>query len=420
MEKAILVHLSTDKTSKDEAEESLAELKGLAKTAGASVVMEIIQHRHSINPKYFIGEGKVSELILQKEEIGADLIVFDHTLSAVQKKNLEDRIQGKIIDRTQLILDIFAQRARSKEGKLQVELAQLNYLLPRLLGKGTTLSRLGGGIGTRGPGEKKLEEDRRRIQDRIALIKKELQKIQKRRARQRKTRKKGAVPIAALVGYTNAGKSTLFNQLSQEKMLVSPQLFATLDPVIRRVTFQDGAYFLISDTVGFIRRLPAELFTAFRATLEEVGEADCICHIIDITNTNLETRIDAVEQVLEDLNISDIPIIKIFNKIDKLPKYDNLLKKNKNPHSRILYLSAKSGEGLFDLKNKLHSLLFKGRKIFYLRIPNTRKDLMYSFPKWSILMQKREYRDFFELKVLAEPQKMINYLPYIKRGGATW
>jgi len=420
MEKAILVHLSTDKTGKDEAEESLSELKGLAKTAGASVVKEIIQHRHSVNPKYFIGEGKVSELILKKEEIGADLIVFDHTLSAVQKKNLEDRIQGKIIDRTQLILDIFAQRARSKEGKLQVELAQLNYLLPRLLGKGTALSRLGGGIGTRGPGEKKLEEDRRRIQDRIALIKKELQKIQKRRARQRKTRKKGAVPVAALVGYTNAGKSTLFNQLSQEKMLVSPQLFATLDPVIRRVSFQDGTYFLVSDTVGFIRRLPAELFTAFRATLEEVGEADCICHIIDITNTNLETRIEAVEQVLEDLNISDIPILKIFNKIDKLSKYDNLLKKNKNPHSRILYLSAKTGEGLFDLKNKLHSLLFKGRKIFYLRIPNTRRDLIHSFPKWSILMQKREYRDFFELKVLAEPQKMINYLPYIKRGGANW
>ena len=273
MEKAILVHLSTDKIGKAEAEESLFELKGLAKTAGAVVTKEIIQHRHSVNPKYFIGEGKVSELIIQKEETGADMIIFDHTLSAVQKKNLEDRIQGKIIDRTQLILDIFVQRARSKEGKLQVELAQLNYLLPRLLGKGTSLSRLGGGIGTRGPGEKKLEEDRRRIQDRIALIKKELQKIQKRRSRQRTTRKKGVIPIAALVGYTNAGKSTLFNQLSQEKMFVSPQLFATLDPVIRRVGFQDGTYFLVSDTVGFIRQLPTELFTAFRATLEEVGEA---------------------------------------------------------------------------------------------------------------------------------------------------
>jgi len=420
MEKAILVHLSTDKTNKEEAKESLAELKGLAKTAGAAVVGETYQHRQSVNPKYYIGEGKVSELILQKEETEADLCIFDHTLSAVQKKNLEDKIQGKIIDRTQLILDIFAQRARSKEGKLQVELAQLNYLLPRLLGKGSSLSRLGGGIGTRGPGEKKLEVDRRRVQDRIAFIKKEIHKIQKRRIRQRKTRKKGPVPVVALVGYTNAGKSTLFNRLSQEKMYVSSQLFATLDPVIRRVNFRDGTYFLVSDTVGFIRRLPPELFTAFRATLEEVGEADCICHIIDITNSNLESQVDAVEQVLEDLNITDIPIIKIFNKIDKHPEFDNLLKKNKHPYTQIIYLSAKNGDGLLDLKNKLHRILFKDQRVFYLRIPNTQKNLIHSFPKWSILIKKREYRDFFELKVLADPQKMINYLPYIKRGGANW
>lgn len=420
MEKAILVHLSTDKSDKAEAEESLVELKGLAKTAGATVVGEILQHRQSVNPKYFIGEGKVSELIAHKEEKGADLCVFDHTLSAIQKKNLEDKIQGKIIDRTQLILDIFAQRAMSKEGKLQVELAQLNYILPRLLGKGTTLSRLGGGIGTRGPGEKKLEEDRRRIQDRIASIKKEIQKIQKRRTRQRTARTKGPVPVVALVGYTNAGKSTLFNRLSQEKMFVSPQLFATLDPVIRRVYFQDGTYFLVSDTVGFIRELPPELFTAFRATLEEVGEADCICHIIDMTHTNVESRIGAVEQALEDLNTSDIPVIKIFNKIDNLPNFNNLLDKNKNPNTQIIYLSAKTGDGIQNLKNKLQSILFKDRRIFYLRFPNSHRDLIYSFPKWSILMKKREYKDFFELKVLADPQKMINYLPYIKRGGANW
>ncbi|MBN2244692.1 MAG: GTPase HflX [Candidatus Aminicenantes bacterium] len=420
MEKAILIHLSTDKSGKADAKESMAELKGLAKTAGAAVVGEIFQNRQSVNPKYFIGEGKVSELIVLKEKTGADLYIFDHTLNAIQKKNLEDKIQGKIIDRTQLILDIFAQRARSKEGKLQVELAQLNYLLPRLLGKGTSLSRLGGGIGTRGPGEKKLEEDRRRIQDRIALIKKELQRIQKRRIRQRKTRTRGPIPVAALVGYTNAGKSTLFNRLSQQKMFVSPQLFATLDPVIRRVDLQDGSHFLITDTVGFIRRLPPELFTAFRATLEEVGEADCICHIIDISYPDSESRIDAVKQVLEDLNTADIPVIKIFNKIDKLPDFHNLLDKNKNPDANSIYMSAKNGEGLPDLKNKLQSILFRDRRIFYLRIPNSRKDLIHSFPKWSILMKKREYRDFFELKVLANPQKMINYLPYIKRGGANW
>jgi GTP-binding protein HflX len=252
MEKAILVHLATNKKEKTEAEESMLELKGLALTAGAKVVEEIFQFRPEISPKYLIGKGKVSEIASSKEETQANLIIFDHNLSPIQQQSLEDEIQTKVIDRTQLILDIFAQRARSKEGKLQVELAQLNYFLPRLLGKGEALSRLGGGIGTRGPGEKKLEEDRRRIQDRISKIKKEMISLQGRRTSQRKSRKKSPVPVASLVGYTNAGKSTLFNCLSREKIFTSPQLFATLDPILRRVSFSDGLYFFLSDTVGQI------------------------------------------------------------------------------------------------------------------------------------------------------------------------
>jgi len=229
MEKAILVHIATNKKEKLEADESMEELKGLACTAGAQVEEEIFQYRSGLDPKYLIGKGKVSEIVILKDKVQANLIIFDHNLNPIQQRSLEDEIQVKVIDRNQLILDIFAQRARSKEGKLQVELAQLNYLLPRLLGKGLALSRLGGGIGTRGPGEKKLEEDRRGIQDRITKMKKEISDIQKRRAHQRKRRKKSPIPSVSLVGYTNTGKSTLFNHLSREKMFTSPS-FCHLGP----------------------------------------------------------------------------------------------------------------------------------------------------------------------------------------------
>ncbi len=420
MEKAILIHLSTNRKDKLEAEESMKELRGLAHTAGAEVVEEIFQFRPDISPKYLIGEGKVSEISQLKEETEAELIIFDNDLRPIQQQNLEDDIQAKVIDRKQLILDIFAQRARSKEGKLQVELAQLNYYLPRLLGKGTALSRLGGGIGTRGPGEKKLEEDRRRIQDRISKIKNEILKIQKRRATQRKRRKKGLIPVVSLVGYTNAGKSTLFNTLTHEKMFTSPQLFATLDPILRRASLSDGLHFFLSDTVGFIKKLPVELITSFRATLEELKEADCILHVIDITSSTFERQITAVEATLSDIGIPDIPVINIFNKIDLLPNKEELLEKNQSSDVRSIYVSAKTGDGILDLKGHLRSVLFRGMELFYLRIPKSQKELVESFSRWTVILKKRENGDYSELKIMADPQKIINYLPYIKRGEENW
>ena len=420
MEKAILIHLSTNKKDKLEAEESMKELKGLAHTAGAEIVEEIFQFRPDISPKYLIGEGKVSEISQLKEETEAELIIFDNDLRPIQQQNLEDDIQAKVIDRTQLILDIFAQRARSKEGKLQVELAQLNYYLPRLLGKGTALSRLGGGIGTRGPGEKKLEEDRRKIQERISKIKNEILKIQKRRATQRKRRKKGLIPVVSLVGYTNAGKSTLFNTLTHEKMFTSPQLFATLDPILRRVSLSDGLHFFLSDTVGFIKKLPVELITSFRATLEELKEADCILHVIDITSSTFERQITAVEATLSDIGIPDIPVINIFNKIDLLPNKEELLGKNQSSGGRSIHVSAKTGDGIPDLKGHLRSVLFRGMELFYLRIPKSQKELVESFSRWTVILKKRENGDYSELKIMADPQKIINYLPYIKKGEENW
>lgn len=420
MEKAILVHLAINKKEKSEAVESMQELKRLSQAAGAQVVKEVFQYRQEISPKYLIGEGKVEEIVRLKKELEADLIIFNHNLSPIQQRSLENEIQGKVIDRTQLILDIFAQRARSKEGKLQVELAQLNYLLPRLLGKGEALSRLGGGIGSRGPGEKKLEEDRRRILDRISKIKKDMRKIQSRRSNQRKSRKKKPVPVVSLVGYTNTGKSTLFNLLSREKMFTSSQFFSTLDPVLRRISFSDGLYFFLSDTVGFIKSLPLELISSFKATLEELKEANCICHVIDITSPSWQNQVEAVESILSELGVSDLPLIKIFNKIDLFPHKENLLEKNRASRGSIVYISAKTGEGIEALKQNLRTILFKNLKLFYLRIPKSKKEMVHSFPKWSIVLKRIENSDYFELKIMADPRYLINYLPYIKRGETNW
>jgi len=418
-EKALIIHLATNRKEKEQAGESMAELKGLVAAAGAEVVGEVFQYREKISPKYLIGEGKVLEIVDIKEELEADLVVFERNLSPIQQRSLEGELKGKVIDRTQLILDIFAQRAQSKEGKLQVELAQLNYLLPRLLGKGRSLSRLGGGIGTRGPGEKKLEEDRRRILDRISKIQKDIKKIQERRANQRKSRKKSPVPVVSLVGYTNAGKSTLFNRLSRENLFTSSQFFSTLDTTLRRVTLPEGPYFFLSDTVGFIKNLPVELITSFRATLEELTEADCICHVIDITSSNSDIQVEAVENILSDLGVTDLPILKAFNKIDLLPSKDRLLEKNRNAQGAV-YISAKTGEGMEDLTEAFRLLLFKDMKMYHIRIPKSKKDMIHSFSKWAMVLKRRENGHYFELKILARPHSVINYLPYIKKGESNW
>ena len=421
MEKAILVHLATNKREQAEAEESVNELRGLAHTAGAEVIREICQTRPDISPKFFIGGGKVEEIAQIKRETEADLVIFDHNLSPVQQKNLEDVIGGKIINRTQLILDIFAQRAHSKEGKLQVELAQLRYLLPRFLGRGKALSRLGGGIGTRrGPGEQKLEEDRRRIQDRISRINKEIHRVQKRRAHQRKSRQKEPIPFVSLVGYTNAGKSTLFNALSKESVHISSQLFATLDPVHRRTYLPDGLYFFLSDTVGFIKKLPVELIEAFKATLEEINESHCILHVIDTSSPLCDNQIETVENILADLGIKDIPVIKVFNKIDLFPDHSEFLAKNRNLSGQSVYISAKKGDGLDSLRQKLRDQLFRNMKTYHLSIPKSKKNIISSFSKWSIVLKRKENLENIEVKLMAEPKRVLNYAPYIKRGGANW
>ena len=420
MEKAIIINLSTNKKEKESSAESIEELRGLVHAAGAKTLKKEFQNRKNINPKFLIGEGKAEELKELKDSLEADLIVFDQDLSPVQQQALEEKIQCKVIDRTQLILDIFAQRAHSNVGKLQVELAQLNYRLPRLTGKGTALSRLGGGIGTRGPGEKKLEEDRRRIKDRISKIKKEIKKIQKQRLNQRKKRKKGPIPMVSIVGYTNAGKSTLFNRLTQENKYVSARLFATLDPVIRRVSLSDGSFFFISDTVGFIQKLPVELKTSFQATLEEVNEADCICHVIDLTSNQTTNQVKSVEKTLSEIGVHDIPVIKVFNKIDLLDNKEELLAKNRDSHSEYVYISAEQGMGIECLKGKISSTVFRGLEKFDLCIPKSKKNLIHSFPKWSIVLKKRENSDNFLLKVLADPNKMMNFLPFIQKGEKNW
>ncbi|MBN1272787.1 MAG: GTPase HflX [Candidatus Aminicenantes bacterium] len=417
MEKAILVHLSTTKEEKDNAKESMEELRGLAQTAGALVVKEVFQVRTAIHPKFFIGKGKVFEIISMKEELEAGLIIFDRDLTPVQQRSLEDEIKEKVIDRTQLILDIFTQRARSREGKLQVELAQLNYYLPRLHGKGMALSRLGAGIGTRGPGEKKLEEDRRRILDRITKIKKDIQHIQKRRSLQRKSRKGIRIPMVSLVGYTNAGKSTLFNILSRESMLTSPQLFATLDPVLRRVRLESGISIFLSDTVGFIKKLPHELIAAFKATLEEVKEADCLLHVIDTADPEDEKKTAVVENILAELGVEKAPVIKVYNKIDLLPDPEEVLSKNKNAEGHTVYISAKTGMGMNALKESVKSAILEDLKEYELHLPFFEKDMIKSLSKWAFVLHKKAENGYITMKILADPESAKKLEPYITKRG---
>ena len=422
MEKAILVHLATNKKEKEEAGDSMEELAGLAAAAGAKVADKIFQNRSRANPGRFLGEGKVEEVRERKKELGVDLVIFDHNLTPTQQRNLEDDLGAKVIDRTQLILDIFALRARSNEGKLQVELAQLSYLLPRLAGKGIALSRLGAGIGTRGPGEKKLEADRRKITDRITRIKRDIAGIQERRAGQRESRRKSPVPTVSLVGYTSTGKSTLFNNLARERRFTSPNLFATLDPVLRRVSYPDGLHFFLSDTVGFIKRLPLELVTSFQATLEEVRVADAICHIIDATSPHSQEQARAVETVLAKIGVPDVPILKVFNKIDLLPEADreDLLRRNGAPEGRTLYISALTGEGIPDLMEKLREMLFRDYRLFYLLIPRDREEMTRSLSQRSIILKRRERDEGVNFKIMADPAVIVSYMPFLEKGEDRW
>lgn len=300
-------------------DDSLEELKQLADTAGATVIKKFIQKRPKPDPAFFIGRGKVQELALYAQQENIDLCIFDDELSPAQQRNIESVMGIRILDRTALILDIFAQRARTNEGKLQVELAQLQYTLPRIMGKGLMLSRLGGGIGTRGPGETKLEVDRRRIHDRIAFIKDQIEKVKAVRSLHRSKRKKNNVFEVSLVGYTNAGKSTLLNTLTNSDIYAKDQLFATLDPTTRQLTLPNKQEIIITDTVGFIQRLPHQLIAAFRSTLEVVTEADLLVHVIDVSHELYKEQAAAVHEVLKEIGAETKPVITVYNKIDKLP-----------------------------------------------------------------------------------------------------
>jgi GTP-binding protein HflX len=302
-----------------DAEESMAELEELALSAEVVVLDKIIQRRPKIDPKTVLGRGKLEELLIRAMRLGADLIVFDAELSPAQVRSLSEATELKVIDRPQLILDIFAQRAQSSEGKLQVELAQLKYLLPRLMqGQNSAFSRLAGGIGGRGPGETKLETDRRRVRDKISHLEKQVESLRKQRQQRRKERLRRDVPIISLVGYTNAGKSTLLNTLTQSKVYAEKKMFATLDPTSRRLRLPIEQEIIINDTVGFIRDLPETLVAAFRATLEEIADSDLLVHVVDAANPQVLAHIESVDKILQDLELNRIPRIVVLNKADLL------------------------------------------------------------------------------------------------------
>jgi GTP-binding protein HflX len=355
----------------EQGRESLAELIELARSAGAEIAGTVFQMRDTADPATLVGRGKLDEIRAEATAYKAPLIIFDSNLSPMQQRNIEEATERRVIDRTQLILDIFARHARSREGQLQVELAQLNYMLPRLTGKGTSMSRLGGKsggggaggagggtgrIGVRGPGEKKLETDRRRIRDRVGKIQTSIDEVRKQRALRREAR--NAVPLGtiALVGYTNAGKSTLFNALSRADVLVSSRMFATLDPTIRALRLPSNRRVLVSDTVGFIRDLPKGLLTAFRATLEEVQEAALILHVSDIANPHHEELDEEVDKILRELGVDGRPRLRVLNKMDRLAPEDRKAITNgaeRSAGSAAVLLSALTGEGIDELLRRM-------------------------------------------------------------------
>ena len=350
-ERAALVGLAAGRRRRDDAERSIEELAGLAHAAGADVVLRVVQERARPEPATFLGAGKVAALGVACDETEADLVVFDNELSPAQLRNLEQAFGRRVIDRTQLILDIFAKRARTREGKLQVELAQLEYLLPRLVGFGTMLSRLGGGIGTRGPGETKLETDRRRLRHRIASLSRQLDEVGRRRGQLRERRQRGWLPAVSLVGYTNAGKTTLFNRLTRERAATSDALFVTLDPVVRQARLADGQAALLSDTVGFIDRLPHTLVAAFHATLEEVAEADLLLHVVDASSEDRDRHMRAVREVLAEVGATDVPGLLVFNKCDLVaPGEDERLLR---AHPGAVAVSALRDEGCDTLRGAI-------------------------------------------------------------------
>ena len=390
-ERAVLVGI--------ESEESLDELEELAKTAGAETVLRVLQKRPKPDPVFCVGKGKAEELSLRCQAAQADVVIFDEELSGVMQKNLEETLRLKVVDRTALILDIFAARASTREGKLQVEMAQLRYRSQRLLGQGLVLSRLAGGIGTRGPGESKLEVNRRRIRERLTDLERELEQIERQRGLRRQSREKNGVPVVALVGYTNAGKSTLFNRLTGADVYVENQLFATLDSVSRPIELPHGGKALLVDTVGFIRKLPHELVKAFRATLEEARLADVLIMVLDGADAQMEGRRRTVEEVLDSLGATEAPRVEAVNKCD-------LIAPDAQSLPGALYISASTGENVEKLLLRVESELEAGAQEVRLLIPFSRYALVSRLHAMGGVLEQRHSDEGVELRMRITPQNV--------------
>ena len=395
-ERAYLIGVELPGKNDLDAHESIQELVRLVETAGAMVTGWSLQKRNRPGAATFLGKGKIEEIKGVISDLEVDLVICDRELSPAQTRNLGEALDARVIDRTQLILDIFAQRARTREGKLQVELAQLNYMLPRLTGMGIQLSRLGGGIGTRGPGETKLEADRRRIRKRISDLRHEIDDIKKHRALLRSGRKKVPFPLIALVGYTNAGKSTLLNTLTGSEVLVEDKLFATLDPTTRKVVLPDNRTVLVSDTVGFISNLPHHLVAAFRATLEEVVEADLLLHVTDAGHPNLEAQIKAVDKVLSSLDAIAKPTIMVYNKADQI---DTNYPLGQPTDKEMVLIAAKTGFNIDGLLQKIAEHLSGKKIIKTFFIPHNKSSLLPLVHGNGKILRRQHCSDGMELDV---------------------
>ena len=380
----------TRNVSRPGMEESLAEFRELVASAGAEIAGEFVQHRDRPDPATLIGKGKLEEIAGAVASVDADLVLVDHELSPSQQRNIEKEVNARVIDRTQLILDIFARHARSREGQLQVELAQLEYMLPRLAGRGIEMSQLGGGIGTRGPGETQLETDRRKIHRRIRHIKQQLEDVKRIRGQQRQRRESVPLPTVALVGYTNAGKSTLFNVLTGAGVMESARMFATLDPTVRGIVLPSKRRVLLSDTVGFIRNLPTTLVSAFRATLEEVQRAALLLHVADVTSPSAHDQQQQVESVLKELNVLDRPRIRVMNKLDLMPEAQQRALVNT---ATTVYISAARQVGLDDLLAAIDGRLeIDALQHLRIRVPQSQGKLLAQIEARAHVL-KRSYRN---------------------------
>jgi GTP-binding protein HflX len=413
-ERALLVGLEKEGTTKWDLADSLDELKELASSAGAEVVDTVTQRLQAPTAPYYIGKGKAQSIKQSFQDQQVTSVIFDNELSPAQGRNLEHLFNRKVLDRTQLILDIFAQRARSREGRLQIELAQLQYLLPRLTRMWTHLSRQTGGIGTRGPGETQLEVDRRRVQERIARLERELETVRKVRSTQREGRRRHQWPVAAVVGYTNAGKSTLLNLLTGADVLAVDRLFATLDPTTRSFTLPNKQRMLLTDTVGFLRKLPHQLIESFKATLEEVSEADLLIHVVDLSHPRVDEHIEAVNEVVKELGAFGKETLLVFNKIDALANPD-LVEAYKTRFRGSVAISARTGEGVSTLVQALQDQVSSWRLNLRFRVPMSESALVAEIHRVGRVLEERYEGDAAIIVAHVPPQLEQRLAPYAEQ-----